>query len=461
MESLNNLKLILENNKYLNFLKKFDFVDIISSFGLLTFLIFNYKNFLLYNRIYNLFGILIILFIAYLFSSNRSKINTRLIRVGLFLHLLIASFILKTNLGKEIVESAANGIKNLYLASDAGIEFLFGKLGVIQAPWGFIFAFKVLPIIIFFGAFMSLLFYFGIIQKFIAAINFFVRPILGTSATETLCAISNSFLGQTEAPLLIRQYLPHMTKSEYMVIMVSGMGTISGSILAVFASTGVPAVHLLASSVMAIPATILIAKILYPETEKTESNETVKISYKSNSVNFLDAISVGTTDGLYLALNVGAMLIAFLSLIAVVNSVLGFCCWKLNFLLDLCHLNFHISSLTLQDIFGFIFTPFAWILGFIGHEAYQVAQLLGTKLSINELVAYTNMIAMNLPERTVAIMTYALCGFANFSCIGIQIGGIGALVPEKRHWLSELGFRALLGATLSNLLSALVAAILL
>lgn len=436
-----------------SFLSKFDIPDILSSIFLISVLFSNYRYFLENNRYINLLGILVILTIAYLFSNNRSAINFRLVRVSLALHYLIGFVALKTAWGQSLLSTLADGVKNLYLAADVGINFLFGGLANPASGVGFVFAVKVLPLIVFFGALMSLLFYLGIVQVLVSIINFFLQPILGTSGPETLCAIANSFLGQTESPLLIRNYLSKMSKSEYMVIMISGMGTISGSILAVFASMGIPAAHLLSSSVMAIPATILISKMLYPETQKaeiTESLKDTKIEFSSPAKNFLDAISMGTQDGLYLALNVGAMLVAFLSLMFLGDSILSFICLKFGF-----------PIITLQSIFGFIFTPFAWLLGVSSSELSQTAQLLGTKVSVNEMVAYSNMVTMGLSERTVAIVTYALCGFANFSCIGIQIGGIGALFPEKRSWLSELGFRAVLGANLANLLSAMVAGLLL
>lgn len=438
---------------------KYQFIDWVTFaiFGLIFTL--NFNSFFLYNRIYNLIGILFILIIAYLFSNNKTAVNGRLIRTALLLHYGLAYLMLKTSIGNYAVESIATFVNQLYMSCDSAISFLFGKLADANMPWGFIFAVKILPIIVFFGAFMSLLFYFGVIQKLVYFVNWLIQPLLGTSGAETLCAVANSFLGQTEAPLLIAQYLKNMTKSEFLVIMISGMGTISGSILAVFASIGVPAKHLLASSIMAIPATILISKILYPETEYSETSnfkKYVNINFKSPAKNFLDAIATGTFDGLQLALNVGAMLISFLAILAIVNSMLIFVITKINLLFALS-----LPLMQLQDIFGIILMPFAWLLGFSGNEAFMASQLLGIKLSINEMVAYTKMIDMNLSARAVSILTYALCGFANFSCIGIQIGGIGALVPEKRAWLSELGFKAVFGATLANLLSAMVAGLLL
>lgn len=409
-----------------------------------------------YNRIYSFLGIFVILAIAFLFSNNKARINWRLVSIGLIMHLVLALVVLKTTIGRDIVGHIADWFTQLYKAADIGIEFVFGKVADPSGPWGFIFAVKVLPVVIFFGALMSLLFYLRIVQALVMGINMIVRPLLGTTGPETLCAIANSFLGQTEAPLLIKHYLKDMTKSEFLVMMISGMGTVSGSILAVFMMLGIPAVHLLAASVMAIPATIIIAKIMYPETEEPKAMCDATAQYEMHSGNVFDAISQGTSDGLWLALNIGAMLIAFLALIGIFNAILGWACITLNGSFGL-----HLPVISLNGIFAFICLPFAWLLGFTGFEALQVGQLIGTKIAVNELVAYSDLLKMNLSPRTVAIVTYALCGFSNFSCIGIQIGGIGGLVPEKRKWISQLGVRAVFGGALANLLSAMVANIIL
>ena len=358
------------------------------------------------------------------------------------------------------------------MAADEGLTFLFGNLTDASMPWGFIFVVKVLPIIIFFGAFMALLFHFGLVQKAIAGVNWLIRPLLGTSGAETLCAISNSFLGQTEAPLLVRHYLVNMTKSEMLVVMVSGMATISGAILVVFAAMGVPASHLLASSVMSIPASIIIAKILLPETEKPKTIDHAQIKMERTSTNVLDAISTGTSDGLQLALNVGAMLLSFLALLALINYILGYASeqgnnliWYVNQWLfsagSTWKITWQLPIISVEYVFSYLLSPFGYLLGFTGNEALAAGQLIGTKVAVNELIAYSKMVTMGLSERTVNILTYALCGFSNFSCIGIQIGGIGALVPQKRQLLTELGLYAVLGGALSNLLSAMIAALLL
>lgn len=397
-----------------------------------------------YNRYYNIAGILTILAIAYFFSQHRSRINYRMIFNGVLLQFIIGFFVLKTSVGQYCVNKLALGVEKLYLFADKGSEMVFGNLIDPSGPWGFLFVFKVLPVIIFFGALMSLLFYFGIVQRVVMVINYVVRPVLGTTGPETLCAISNSFLGQTEAPLLIRHYLKKMTKSEMLVVMVSGMGTVSGAILAVFVAMGVPAVHLLTASMMAIPGTLVIAKILLPETSRVAEDADAQVAMKSESANAFDAISSGTSDGLQLALNVGAMLISFLALLALINAILGY-----------------FTGTSLNVLFGYLFSPFGYLLGFDGSEAMAIGELLGIKVAVNELIAYGEMLKMNLSDRAVTIVTYALCGFSNFSCIGIQIGGIGALVPERRAWLTELGLYAVLGGTLSNLMSAMVAGLLL
>lgn len=414
-----------------------------------------------YNRYMNILGIFIILIIAWLFSTHRSKINYKTIASGLLMQFALAFFILKTELGLSIFQTISQGVGQLYHFALTGVQFVFGSLTDISGPWGLVFAVRVLPIIIFFGAFMSLLFHLGIIQRVVYVLSLLVRPVLGTSGTETLCAIANSFLGQTEAPLLIRHYLGNVTRSEMMVVMTSGFATLSGAILAVYSAMGVPTVHLLAASVMAIPASIIMAKLLYPETEEIVEQKDFAKSAKSQSKNILDAIASGTSDGLFLALNVGAMLISFLGLIALLNALLGAVSTVITMLAVFVGSSFVCPEFSLNLLFGYLGAPFAWLLGFSGVEATQVAQLLGIKLTVNEFIAFDTMLKMNLSERTISIITYALASFANFSCIGIQIGGIGSLVPSKKEWLSQLGLRALMAATLANLLSAMVAGLLL
>jgi CNT family concentrative nucleoside transporter len=396
-----------------------------------------------HNRYANIVGIATILLIAYFFSYHKSRINYRLVVYGLCMQFAIGFLVLRTFIGQACIDALSLGVTNLYQFADVGSRFVFGSLVDARGPWGFIFALKVLPVVIFFGAFMALLFYFGIIQRIVFTVNFVVQPILGTSGAETLCAIANSFLGHTEAPLLIRHYLKTMTKSEMLVVMVSGMGTISGAILVVFVTMGVPAPHLLTASMMAIPSTLVIAKILYPETEH-HVRATASIDIEDGNSNMFDAIASGTADGLQLALNVAAMLISFIALLTFLNKILALLC-----------------GYSLNVLFGKLLSPIGYLLGFEQSEALAIGQLVGTKVAVNELVAYQEMVSMHLSERAVNIATYALCGYSNFSSIGIQIGGIGALVPEKRKWLAELGLYAVLGGTLSNLLSAMIAGLLL
>jgi len=407
----------------------------------------------------NILGIAVILLIAWLCSRKRDKVDFKLVFKALGLHFFIAALMLKFRFGQEVVQAIAHGVSQLYNSAEAGISFVFGNLTDPTGPWAFLFAVKILPVIIFFGAFMALLFHFGIVQRVVAAVSFLLRPVLGTTGAETLCAISNSFLGQTEAPLLVREYLKDMTRSEFLLVMVSGMGTISGSILVVFAAMGVPITHLLAASVMGIPASILIAKILLPETEKSKTdNATVSMERKTS--NMFDAIFEGTSDGLMLALNVGAMLISFLALLALLDSGLAYGSSLFNSLLASMGFSLQIPALSVNLFFAYLFSPFGYLLGFTGTEALEAGQLLGTKVAVNELVAYGDLVKANLSPRTTSVITYALCGFSNFSCIGIQLGGIGALVASKRKWLAQYGLTAVLGGALANLLSAMVASLL-
>lgn len=413
--------------------------------------------FLEYNRYLNLIGIFAILGCAYVFSRNKKAVNGTLVLRGMALHVLIAFFMLKTTVGAQGIGIIADGVSALYHAADAGSQFLFGNLSMPAGPWGFVFALKVLPIIIFFGAFMALLFHWGIVQFVVRGLSCCVQPILKTSGAETLCAIANSFLGQTEAPLLIRHYLAKLTPSEMLVVMVSGMGTISGSILAVYAAMGVPVEHLLAASVMAIPATLVIAKILLPETGKvSDPADATPDHLPEERKNIFDVLASGTSDGLHLALNVAAMLVAFIALLALLNTVLAVVVLAINHFFMM-----QLPVISLQSIFGLILAPFGYLLGLTGNEIYLAGELLGIKVAVNEMVAYSTMLTMDLSPRAVALITYALCGFSNFSCIGIQLGGIGALAPAQRSTLSRLGLYAVLGGTLSNLLSAMMAGLML
>jgi concentrative nucleoside transporter, CNT family len=414
-----------------------------------------------YNRYLNIIGIGVILVIATIFSHDRNKINVRLVLSALGLQILIGFIALKTEIGQSLIGIIASGVRLMYECADAGSAFLFGNLVDPSGSWAFLFAFQVLPVIIFFGAFMSLMFYLGIIQVFIKGISIVIRPVLGTSGAETLCAIANSFLGQTEAPLVVRHYLKTMTRSELLVVMVSGMATISGALLVALARMGVPSVHMLAAAVMAIPGSILVAKILHPETSIPKTSGGAEVTFEDTSANVFDALANGALDGLHLSLNVGAMLIAFIALLALGNSVLVGFLWLCNMLLGAFGLPWSVPIVTLSETFGFVFAPIGFLLGFEGDLAFIAGKLLGVKLAANEVIALGDLVTFNLSERATAILTYALCGFSNFSCIGIQIGGIGALIPRKRSWITQLGLTALLGGTLTNLLSAMIAGLLL
>jgi len=352
-------------------------------------------------------------------------------------------------LGEAFVQGLASGITKLYQYAEHGAAFVFGSLTDSMQPWGFIFAFKVLPITIFFAALTSILLYWKVIPVFGSSLNKLIRPLLGTSSSETLCSVGNSFLGPVEAPLLIKNYLNKLTKSEIFVVMVSGMATISSSILAVYAAMGVPAKHMLASSIMAIPSSILIAKLLMPSETNENVNE-IDANEDSGSSNFFNALAVGTSDGLNLVLHMGAALIVFTSLLMLVNNLI---LWFSG--------NLFSAAFGLNDLLGYIFSPFGYLLGFTGEQTALAGQLLGIKIAANELLAYQQMLNMHASERFIVIMTYALCGFSNFSVIGIQVGGIGALAPSKRILLSELGVKAVFAGALSNLMSAFIAGIIL
>ena len=355
----------------------------------------------------------------------------------------MAFFVLNTRVGYKIFDSLAAGFRRLYSFSDAGINFIFGNLIDPTALWGFIFAVKVVPIIIFFGALMSLLFHFGIIQLFVKLLGFLIRPILGTSGAETLCAVANSILGPTEAPLLVKKYLKGMTDSEMLALMIAGMSTITASVLAVYGSMGVSMVHMITASVMSIPGSLLVSKILIPETKIPETAAGNHIEMKRDTSNFLDAIAAGTSDGLKLAANIAAMLLAFISLMAMADFLL-----------------LSTIGISLNDIFAIIFSRVAYLLGIVPQDRSAAGALLGQKLVINELVAYSNFVKTTLTVRSKAILTYALCGFSNISVIGILIGGVSSLAPNKRGILTKLGWKALLGGTLVNLINAAIAGLL-
>ncbi|MGH9555017.1 MAG: NupC/NupG family nucleoside CNT transporter, partial [Terriglobales bacterium] len=351
------------------------------------------------------------------------------------------------------------GVKQLLEYSFAGSTFVFGELGAKKSSLGFYFAFTVLPTIIFIAAFFALLYHFGIMQFIIRQAARVMTRLMGVSGAESLDVAASIFMGQTEAPLTIRPYLPKATRSELMTIMTAGMAHVSGGVMAAYILYGIEAKHLLAAVIMTAPGTVLLAKMLVPETEQpvTAGRVDVDTTEVPKDQNFLGAIARGTIDGLHLALNVAAMLIAFLSLIALLNGILG----GINGLL--AGWGFHYFPANLQEILGALFAPVAWLIGVPSKDIFAVGNLLGTRMVLNELVAYPMLGAQKalLDSRSFTIATFALCGFANFSSIGIQIGGIGALAPDRRGDLARLGIRAMLAGTMANLMSAAIVGILL
>jgi concentrative nucleoside transporter, CNT family len=395
-----------------------------------------------------LLGVGAILGTAYAFSSDRSKISLKLVGSALAMQVALCLLILKTDTGYAVVSQIAFGVEALQKFAHAGSAFVFGNLVDPSGPWAFVFAFQIIPMIIFFSALMSLMYHLGIIQILVNGISKVIRPILGTSGAETLCAVSNSMLGQTEAPLLIKNYLPSMTRSQLLLVMISGMATLSGAILAVYGSLGVPIVHLLAAAVMSVPASIMMSKMLIPDTE-SGGQEVDKMAPKTTT-NILDAIFVGTSDGFQLGMNVAAMLISFIALVAMVNFLVA----KITFLVT-------GTAISFEDIIGYIFSWVALLLGIPGKESVAAGTIIGKKLIINEFVAYIDLVGSAFSERTTAILTYALAGFSAIPSIGIQIGGIGALAPTRVKDLTELGVKALLGGMLANLLSAAIVSLIL
>lgn len=416
-------------------------------------------------------GMLSLLIIAFLFSSNRKAIKWKTVGVGLAFQLLIAVGVLKIPFVQKIFEAVGGVFVSILDFTRAGSEFLFsGLVGDINS-FGFIFAFQVLPTIIFFSALTSLLFYLGVIQKAVKLMALLLTKILGISGAESLSVAGNVFLGQTEAPLLIKAYLEKMNRSEILLVMIGGMATLAGAVLAAyigFLGGDDPvmrlmyAKHLLAASVMAAPGAIVISKILYPQTE--EVNTDVHVSSEKIGSNVLDSIANGTTEGLQLAMNVGAMLLVFIAFIAMLNGILG---WvgDITSLNSWMAANTPYQSFSLEAILGYVFAPLMWLIGVATEDMTLMGQLLGIKLVASEFVGYTQLIDLkNVANAThftynksIIMATYMLCGFANFASIGIQIGGIGSLAPGQRKTLSEFGMKALIGGTIASLMSATIA----
>lgn len=413
-------------------------------------------------------GLLTVLLLAFLLSSNRRAINWKLVGIGLTAQIGIAIAVLKVSFIQDMIEFVGQLFIKVLDFTKVGSEFLFG--GFLDAStYGFIFAFQILPTIIFFSAITSVLFYYGIIQKIVYALAWVLTKALKISGAEGLSASGNIFLGQTESPLLIKEYLKKMNRSEIMLVMVGGMATIAGGVLAIYigllggddpVERILFAKHLITASVMAAPGAVVAAKMLVPQTEPIQSE--IKITREKIGNNILEAITNGTTQGLRLAVNVGAMLLVFLAFIAMLNYIL----FKIGAWTDLNPLvadltNGQFDKFSLEFVLGYVFTPIAWAIGVPAADMTLVAQLFGEKIILNEMIAYISLKELIdtmsfTHEKSVIIATYILCGFANFSSIGIQIGGIGSLAPGKRTMLSQLGFRALIGGALASLLSATI-----
>lgn len=404
------------------------------------------------NRFIGILGIIVLLGIAYLLSENKKKINWKLVATALGLQVAFALLILKVPAGKAFFEWISGGITSLLGFANEGTNFLFGSL-TNQEIHGNIFVFTALPTIIFFSALMGILYYLGIMQAIVKFIAKGICKLLGTSGAETLSAVGNIFLGQTEAPLLVKPYINKMTKSEITTVMIGGMATVSGGVMAGYIAMGVNAGHLLAASIMAAPAGLAFAKILVPETEEPETKNTTDIETEKTASNVVEAAANGASDGLSLALNVGAMLLAFVALMAFLNAVLGGIGGFFGF-----------PELSFQWILGKIFTPLAFVMGVPVTDLGTAGSLIGEKIILNEFVAYSSLSGYIgsgvLQEKTIMILTYALCGFANISSIAIQIGGIGGMAPDRKTTIAKLGFKALIGGALATCLTATIAGLL-
>ncbi|MCK0178968.1 Na+ dependent nucleoside transporter [Flavobacteriaceae bacterium S0862] len=416
-------------------------------------------------------GMASLIFIAFLFSSNKKAIDWKTVGIGLAFQLLIAIGVLKVGFVKSAFEAIGKVFVSVLDYTRAGSQFLFEGLVVDMDTFGFIFAFQVLPTILFFSALTSVLFYLGIIQKVVKAFGWLLSKLLKISGAESLSVAGNIFLGQTEAPLLIKAYLEKMNKSEMLLVMIGGMATVAGAVLAAyigFLGGDDPvlrlqfAKHLLAASVMAAPGAIVISKILYPQTESI--NTDVSVSQEKIGTNLLDAIANGTTEGLKLAVNVGAMLLVFVAFIAMINGILG---WvgDVTTINEWMAANTSYPKISLEAILGTVFAPLMWLIGVATEDIMMMGQLLGIKLAASEFVGYIQLAdlknaasATHLTyNKSIIMATYMLCGFANFASIGIQIGGIGSLAPGQRKTLSKFGMKALIGGTIASLISATIA----
>ena len=404
------------------------------------------------SRLTGLLGIVVILAIAVALSHNRRAIRWRVVAWGLGLQLLFAIFVLRIPAGQQLFRALGDFVTSILNYSYVGSSFVFGELGKPNSSLGVIFAFQLLPAIIFVSALFAIMYYLGIMQVIVRAFALLMSRVMGASGAESLNVAASIFMGQTEAPLTIRPFLSRMTRSELMTVMTSGMAHISGSIMVAYIAFGIEARHLLTAVIMTAPGTIMMAKLFEPETEVPETYGKVKLDMPKQDVNLLDAAARGTSEGLNLMLNVIAMLVAFVALVALLNGGFG-----------AIHNYVEWFPPNLQTVLGWIFRPIAWVMGVSWHDSGTVGSLLGTRMVLNEFIAYAELAPLKgqLDPRSFIIASFALAGFANFSSVGIQLGGIGALVPERKRDLARLGIRAMLAGTLANFLSATIAGILL
>lgn len=416
------------------------------------------------HRFVSLLGLLAMISLAWLMSSNKRRVNWRLVSGGLLLQFILGVVILMTLPGRILFEYADCVFVTLLSFVDVGSEFLFGT----EFREHFI-AFSVLPTIIFFSAFMSIFYYYGVMQWIVGLFARLMQKSLGTSGAETLSAAANVFVGQTEAPLVIKPYIDTMTTSELNAVMVGGFATIAGGVLAAYVDMGISAQHLLSASVISAPAALLIAKVMQPEVEVPQTLGEVQLEIEDTSTNVLEAITNGTTSGLRLALNVAAMLLVYMALIALINGLVKWLgvstCW-LGMRLGVFEQAVD-PQWSLEAMLSYLFSPLAWLMGIEWKDCFRAGELLGLRMVTNEFVAYLRLSGwqqadsgVDLTERSQSILTYALCGFANFSSIGIQLGGIGGIAPDRSSDLAKLGFRAMLGGMLAAFMTACVAGIL-
>jgi CNT family concentrative nucleoside transporter len=424
---------------------------------------------------FGLFGLAVLISIAFAFSSNRRAISWKLVGVGVLLQIVFAALVLKVPFGRDVFNAIATGFVKLLDYVRAGSEFIFGSL-MDTSKFGFVFAVQVLPTIIFFAALTGVLYHLGVMQMIVRGMAWVITKVMNVSGAETTSVCASVFIGQTEAPLTIKPYIERMTQSELMTVMIGGMAHIAGSVMAAYVGLLggdddgqriFYATHLLTASIMAAPATLMLAKILMPETEQPLTRGTVQLKVEKTTANVIDAAASGAADGLRLALNVGAMLLAFIALIALLNAPvqwLGTTTWG-----DAGSLNGWLSNVSgkpvefsLQTLFGWILSPVAWVIGVPWQDATLVGSFIGQKVVINEFVAYVDMAKHidQLTEHSRLIATYALCGFANFSSIAIQIGGIGGLAPNRRADLARMGLKAVLGGSLATFMTATIAGVL-